>query len=166
MMAAGIFMEPAPIMRAIVCLAVALLAPSAAAQNPLARSPPPPQSLVNGVWNGVDLERRSNCTLAQNNGQRGTYAQFDVAADASGNFTIGQTGITSLNCTYFGRYVVSDGALSVQGDYNCTDGKRGSFATRSIQVDGTTLTVRMDIQLTGTESCSIEAILGMSRFFP
>ena len=34
-----------------------------------------------GRWNGANIERRSNCTNSQNNGQHGTYGQFDIAND-------------------------------------------------------------------------------------
>ena len=145
----------------------ALLAASAAhAQNPVARSAPQPSPLMNGRWNGVNLERRSECANAQNNGSRGTYAEFDVSADAAGNFSIAQRGITGLNCTYEGRYSVAGTRLSVEGKYRCTDGKQGDFATTSIDSRPASLDIRMDIRLTGSESCRIEGVLGMARLDP
>jgi len=140
--------------------------PAAAQDNPFARYAPPAQQLVNGTWNGVDLERRSNCANAQNNGQRGTYAQFTVATDVTGYFAIQQTGITGLNCAYSGRYTVADGLMGIDGTYNCTDGKQGDFHATKLDVSGISLTLQMHVQLTGSETCSIDAILGMSRFNP
>jgi hypothetical protein len=137
-----------------------------AQDNPLARFAPAPLQLVNGRWNGVDLERRTNCSATQNNGSRGTYAQFDVSADLAGNFAIAQTGITGLNCAYGGHYTEQDGALAVTGTYNCTDGKQGNFTTKRIDASAITLTMQLSIQLTVSETCSIDAILSLARFNP
>jgi hypothetical protein len=146
------------------CAACALAAQ--ADEHPFARYPPPPSELMNGVWNGVDLERRSGCANTQNDGTRGTYAQFTVSTDASGLFSVSQAGITGLTCTYGGRYAVTDGAMGIDGTYSCSDGKQGNFHVAKVDVNGTSLTLQMHVQLTGTETCSIDAILGMSRFFP
>ena len=146
---------------------LAILATAALAQpHPLARVPQPPQTLVHGRWNGVDLERRSACTRPENEGSRGTYAQFDISTDATGAFVIGQSGITGLNCDYLGRYQVAINRLSAEGTYSCTDGKQGTFRTTYVVARPTALEVRMSIQLTGTETCAIDAILGMARFEP
>ena len=137
-----------------------------AQSNPFARFPPAPQDLVNGRWNGIDLERRSNCANPQNDGSRGTYAQFDISADPAGNFLIAQSGITGLNCSYFGRYQADGGLPTLRGTYNCTDGKQGEFETRAIEVTGITFVLQMSIRLTGSETCNIDAILSMARFAP
>lgn len=136
---------------------------AAAAPNPLARSMPPQPDTVNGRWNGVDLERRANCTRPENNGSRGTYAQFDVALDPNGNFSIGQAGITGLNCNYVGRFDTAGATTRVQGTYSCTDGKQGTFQSTHIDVSAVALTIRMGIQLTGAETCTIDGILSMAR---
>jgi hypothetical protein len=146
-------------------LAILAAASARAQEHPLSRDPVAPALLANGRWNGVDLERRSNCANAQNNGSRGTYAQFDVNTDLTGNFTIGQAGITGLNCNYAGRFSTNDG-LAVDGTYSCTDGKQGQFHTSSVQVKANAMTLEMDVQLTGTETCTISAILGLARFYP
>lgn len=150
----------------LACVALLLLAsgPVPGQSNPLARFAPPPATLVNGRWNGVDLERRSNCTNAENNGSRGTYAQFDVASDATGAFGIAQSGITGLNCNYAGRFQTVENRLLVQGNYTCSDGKQGTFQTTSIAVNPISLDIQMAIRLTGTESCTIDGILSMARF--
>ena len=154
-------------MRTLFFTAVAFCALSAAAQtNPLARFAPPAIALTDGRWNGVDLERRSNCANAQNNGTRGTYAQFDVSSDGAGNFAIAQSGITGLNCNYTGRYQVVEGRLGVQGNMTCSDGKQGAFQTTAIDVNGISLDIQFRMQLTGAETCSIEGLLGLSRLNP
>ena len=150
----------------LACLLAAACGPAAHAANPLSRFAPPPAELVNGRWNGVDLERRSNCTHPQNEGTRGTYAQFDVSSDAAGSFTIGQSGITGLDCTYLGRWEAIGNALAVRGTMSCSDGKRGDFRTTAIDASASALTIHMDIALGGAETCSIEAVLGMARFAP
>ena len=150
-----------------VVLAGLLCAPAAMAQrNPLARFAPPAAELVNGRWNGVDLERRSNCAGEQNNGTRGTYAQFDVSTDGAGGFSIAQSGITGLNCSYSGRYETAGGQLAVAGAYSCTDGKQGDFRTTAIDASAISLDIQMTIQLRGSERCSIEALLSMARLQP
>lgn len=140
-------------------------APQAAA-NPIARSAAPPAELVNGRWNGVIIERRSSCTRPENEGSRGTYAQFDVAMESTGAFSIDQSGVTGLNCTYVGRHQRADRRLAVQGTLSCSDGKQGTFTSSLVQARGTSLEIRMAIQLTGAETCSIDALLSMARFYP
>ena len=145
------------------CAAAAL---ASAQTNPTLRFGQPSPAAMNGVWNGVDLERRSNCATPQNNGNRGTYAQFDIFADAAGNVTIDQAGITGLNCTYSGRQQVADGRPRIAGTLSCSDGKRGDFQTTAIETNAVSLDIRMSIQLTGSERCTIEAILSMARLPP
>jgi hypothetical protein len=162
---------PRPHRLAAGCRAAAALALLGAgcvahAEHPFARPTVPSTQLAIGRWNGVDLERRSHCANAVNEGSRGTYAQFDVATDEVGDFNVFQTGITGLNCTYLGHYAAVGGALAVQGTYSCTDGKQGTFATRGVDVTATVLTMRMDVQLTGSETCTIDKMLGMARFYP
>src|SRR5688572_15799013 len=145
-------MGRAPIRIAAVGLALAASL-AWAQENPLARSPSSPVASLNGRWNGVNLERRSACTSPQNEGTRGTYAQFDVVADASGNLVITQSGITGLNCTYAGRYEANGRALSVQGNYSCTDGKQGAFASGYAEVHALSFDLRLAIKLSGNETC-------------
>ena len=134
-----------------------------AQQNPLARPSAPSALALNGRWNGVNLERRSACTNPQNEGNRGTYAQFDVVADAAGNLSITQSGITGLNCTYAGRYEASGRALSVQGNYSCTDGKQGAFSSGYAEVHALSFDLRLAIRLTGNETCQVDSLLSMAR---
>jgi len=57
-----------------------------AADNPLARgifAAPAAPAPIEGTWNGTDLERRSACTHPENEGNRGTYAQFEVSTNAA-----------------------------------------------------------------------------------
>jgi len=144
-------------------LLVACLA--AAADNPLARTAPSLSApALNGRWNGVNLERRSACTSPQNEGSRGTYAQFDVVADAAGNLSITQSGITGLNCTYVARYQAGARALELQGSYSCSDGKQGSFASGRLEAHALSMDLRLAIRLTGGETCDIDAIVSMARY--
>jgi hypothetical protein len=87
---------------------------ASAQQNPLARPVAPSAAAINGRWNGVNLEKRSACTSPQNEGNRGTYAQFDIVADSTGNLSIQQSRITGLNCTYSMRYQPSGSRLALQ----------------------------------------------------
>jgi hypothetical protein len=94
-------MEEMPAMRFLPLIAVLFAAatPALAQLHPFPRQFPPSPSGFNGRWNGVDLERRSNCASAQNNGNRGTYAQFDVVAVNNGELNITQTGVTTASST-------------------------------------------------------------------
>jgi hypothetical protein len=143
------------------CLAAVTVS---AAPNPLSRVPDP--LALNGRWNGVNLELRSNCRTPENNGPRGTYAQFDVVSDAQGTLAITQTGITGLDCNYSGRYQVADGRLSWAGSYSCTDGKRGDFESTSIEAHALSFDIRLATRLTSSEACAIDAVLSMARFPP
>ena len=143
------------------CLAATTVS---AAPNPLSRVPD--ALALNGRWNGVNLELRSNCRTPENNGARGTYAQFDVVIDAQGNIGITQNGITGLNCNYGGRYQVANNRLAWQGSYSCSDGKRGDFQSTLVEPHALSLDIRLTTQLTSSEACNIDAILSMARFPP
>ena len=74
--------------RIMVAVALTSLAAqgAAAAGNPLARgtiAPAETGASIAGTWNGTDLEKRSACTHPENEGSRGTYAQFEVSTNAS-----------------------------------------------------------------------------------
>lgn len=159
-------MATARALRKLLACITGLLAavPAAGVDNPLARPSAPTVAAISGRWNGVNLERRSACTSAQNDGNRGTYAQFDIVAEGNGNFSIAQSGITGLNCTYTGRFQPEGGALALQGSYACTDGKQGSFATGRLELHALSMDLRLAIQLTAGETCAIDSILGMARF--
>lgn len=141
----------------------------AQAVNPLARGTwgAVASAPIEGVWNGADIERRSACTQAQNDGSRGTYAQFDVGTDtAVHSLGIMQTGITGLDCTYSGTYTGAGPTFAWSGTYSCTDGKHGAFTSRSISVTANALTLHLDVKLDGTETCTIEKVIAAGRLYP
>ena len=121
---------------------------------------------LGGTWNGANLERRSNCAATQNNGARGTYAQWVVTHDSvSEQLRIQETAITGLTCTYTGNHRVSGNRHEWHdGTYSCSDGKTGNFNSTDISVSRHALSIRLAIKLTGSESCDIDAIIGGSRF--
>ena len=154
-----------PFIRPAAGAALLVLCASAAAQeNPIARAAPPSALAMNGRWNGVNLERRTACTASQNEGNRGTYSQFDVVADLVGNLSITQSGITGLSCTYTARYQPLGRAFSLQGSYACSDGKQGTFASGHAELHPLSLDMRLAIRLTAGETCTIDSILSMARF--
>ncbi len=116
-----------------------------------------------GRWNGANLEVRSNCANAQNNGPHGTYAQYEIGTDG-GLLTISETGVTGLTCTWNGTYSQDGTQRKATGTYSCSDGKQGNFTTTGFLVTPTEMQIRMAIKLTGSESCDIDAIVGGSRF--
>ena len=153
------------------CLAtafVALALPALAqeVQNPAARRvDADPRSLLEGHWNGANLERRSACTTAQNNGDRGTYAEYNVSFDRAANLMgIDEIAVTGLRCTYLGTYADDRFRPQWNGSYTCNDGKAGTFTTQNFFASPNAMSIRLSIRLTGTETCTIDAILGGSRF--
>ena len=152
---------------AIACATLA--APSLRAQtaeNPLARHAlEDPANVVAGAWNGADLEKRSNCAAVQNNGSRGTYAEYDITMDRVNSVMgITEIGITGLQCNYTGSYAPDRFRPTWTGHYSCTDGKTGDFHSTGILATPNALSIRLAIKLTGSETCDIDAILGGSRF--
>lgn len=123
----------------------------------------PQGTLLPGRWNGADLERRSSCTQPQNEGTRGTYAQYDILL-SSDTLNISQAGVTGLTCEYRGTMATPYTPSSATGTYSCSDGKRGTWRMASAQATANAMQLRMDVKLDTTETCSIDAILGGSRF--
>jgi len=149
--------------------AIALAALPALAQdvpNPLARNADAdPRNLLQGIWNGANLENRSNCSAVQNNGIHGTYAQYAVSFDRPNAIMgIDETAITGLRCTYVGTY--NDDRFRPQwtGNYDCSDGKTGSFVMQKLLATPNEMSIRLAIKLNGRETCDVDSILGGSRF--
>ena len=149
-------------------LASLLLASGAAwaQDNPLARNPPLTLQAIGGQWNGVNLERRTNCSNANNVGDRGTYAQFNVGIDNAGNLTIDEQAVTGLTCRWTAHWTNGDAGFAIQGSYQCSDGKQANFSTRKVDIHGNTFIAQFSAQLTGTETCSIDGMLSLARFYP
>ena len=150
------------------CLAIVLAAmilPAAAQQNPLARPTPNDPGGLAGRWNGADLESRSNCAHPENNGNHGTYAQYDFNVDAPNHFmSMAQTGVTGLNCSWGGNLQFDDFHVEWSGEYNCTDGKSGTFHSKSILITPSEMSMRLSIKLAGSEACDVSSVLGGSRY--
>ena len=151
------------IARLLAAVTLAATGPAMAQINPMPRQYP--AESLGGRWNGVNLELRSNCSSTQNNGNRGTYAQFDANFTSTGDFAIAQIGVTGLNCEYRGRYQATHG-MELQGNYSCTDGKQGTFTGNAGPFGPSLLHMSLAIKLPGSESCDIRAVLGMARLPP
>jgi hypothetical protein len=149
-----------------VLLALASLGAAAQEVNPLARNlGADPRSLVEGQWNGANLERRTHCASPQNNGDHGTYAAYTVSRDLiTSHFGIDEVAITGLRCTYSGTYTDDRFRPRWEGSYICSDGKTGNFTTQNIFATPNAMSIRLSIKLTGSETCDVDAILGGSRF--
>jgi hypothetical protein len=150
------------------CLALVVAAaiPTAvpAQQNPTLRRTVDLFSLA-GYWNGANLENRSNCATSGVNGQHGTYAQyFFTVFPASGGMTIHEETLSNLTCDYSGAYVEEGLRPTWTGSFFCSDGKRGTFQSKSFIILPTEMQVRLQIKLTSSEGCDIDSILGGSRF--
>jgi hypothetical protein len=134
--------------------------------NPLARNTDAdPRNLLAGLWNGANLENRSNCAAPQNNGTHGTYAQYEVSFDRPNSIMgITETAISPVTCSYLGTYNNDPIQPQWVGNYSCGDGKTGSFAMQRLIATPNSMYLRLTIKLTGSESCDVDAILGGSRF--
>jgi hypothetical protein len=121
---------------------------------------------LSGTWNGANLERRSNCTSSQNNGTRGTYAQWNVTVDSIGKtLKVVETTITGLACTYMGFYRIAGNRYEwFDGTLECSDGKQGTFHSTDVMVAKSAFSIRLATKLSGAETCEVDAILGGSRF--
>ena len=120
---------------------------------------------LGGTWNGAVLEARSNCNGAANNGNHGTYAQYDIGV-GGGVIEITQSGITGLRCTYSGSYSENGADRNGSGTFSCTDGKRGTWLATGMLVTENEMSLKFSEQLNTTETCTINAILGGSRLTP
>ena len=151
------------------CLALLVLAaalPAAAQDNPLLRRTPADLTMLRGYWNGANLESRSNCATAGVNGQHGTYAQyyFTVFPAPESSMTLHESTVTNLICDYAGP-TSGDGAQpSWSGTFTCSDGKRGTFQSKSYLITPTEMQVRLQLKFQNSEGCDADAILGGSRF--
>jgi len=135
-----------------------------AALSPLAGAGGGDLSILGGTWNGANLEQRSNCSASQNNGSRGTYAEYVFGVDTGARaLHIDETAITGLRCSYNGPYQSDAAGARWTGTYSCTDGKHGTFASTGFLVTPHEMSIGLRIKLDATETCDVDAILGGSR---
>jgi hypothetical protein len=150
------------------CLALALIAaalPAAAQDNPLLRRVPADLTMLRGYWNGANLENRSNCATAGVNGQHGTYAQYFFTVTPSDNsMSVHETTVTNLTCDYAGITSGDGPQPSWTGTFTCSDGKRGTFQSKSYLITPNEMQVRLQLKFENSEGCDADAILGASRF--
>jgi hypothetical protein len=117
---------------------------------------------LQGRWNGADLERRSACRAPQNEGNHGTYSEYQLSIDEH-DFNMTETAVTGLSCTYLGK-VSRDPLLRIAGSYSCSDGKTGTFNTTGVMVSDREMSIQMAAKLSGSETCTIDKTLGGSRY--
>ncbi len=145
---------------------VALALPLASAQqNPAARRGPPDFTMLVGGWNGANIETRSACSKPQNEGFHGTYADYQISHDpSSALINVNETTTSGIFCNYAGTYAGDPLRPKWTGTMSCGDGKHGSFESSGFLITPTEMQIRLNIKLDGTETCSIDSILGGSRF--
>ena len=118
-----------------------------------------------GQWQGSIIETRTNCTQSQINGVRATYGQYDISISGgqSGAIAIVLSGVTGLQCTYSGNYTTNGARLLANGNLVCSDGKRGTWQSTTMQVMAKSMSLEFAVQLDTTETCTITAVLGGLR---
>ena len=143
---------------------IVLACSSALAQtNPAAR-PTRDISVLNGVWNGAHLEQRSNCMTPENNGGHGTYSQYIFSLNAPGHgLALAEAAIQGLNCTWDGTFDQQDGHWTWGGTLSCSDGRTGTFQSENIFANMSVMTIHLAIHLTGSESCTVDAVISGAR---
>ena len=154
-------------MRAGLMAGLVLASACAYAQtNPAAR-PNRAITELGGNWNGSHLEIRNGCRSTQNNGFHGTYGEYRIRVDPVARLvSLDEFGVTGLTCTWSGNYGEEAGRSTWSGNLTCSDGRAGTFTLKSFLVSLTQMQLQLSIQLTGTESCAIDAILAGARFPP
>jgi hypothetical protein len=133
------------------------------AQGNPAERPSRDITALTGSWNGSHLEQRQGCLSAPNNGFHGTYSSYSISVVGS-TITVNETGLTGLSCTWNGDYRDEGGRTVISGTHACTDGRSGPFEAQGFFVLSTLMSLRLSVQLTGSESCTIDAILEGARF--
>ena len=149
------------------CLAALLAAvalPVAAQDNPITRRSALDLFALRGYWNGANLENRSNCATAGVNGQHGTYAQYFFTVNTDTSMNIHEETLSNLTCDYAGSFVDDRFMPRFNGTFSCSDGKRGTFESKSFLITPTEMQVRLQLKFTNSEGCDADAILGGSRF--
>lgn len=151
----------------LVLLVAAAVAPAALAQqNPAERRTAANLVSLGGYWNGANLENRSNCATAGVNGIHGTYAQYFFSVNpSSSTMQIHEETVTNLACDYDGAYAQDGLRASWNGSFSCSDGKRGTFQSKTFLVTPTEMQVRLQVKLQNSEGCDVDSILGGSRFY-
>jgi hypothetical protein len=149
------------------CLAAVLAAavPAIAQDNPAARRSAADLRSLGGYWNGANLENRSSCATAGVNGYHGTYAQYFFSVNPPSFMQIHEDTQSGLSCDYTGTYSDDRFQPSWTGTFTCSDGKRGTFQSKSFLITPTEMQVRLQIKLQNAEGCDVDSILGGSRFF-
>jgi hypothetical protein len=150
----------------IAAAAAALALPIASAQqNPAARRGPADFSMLVGGWNGANLETRSACSKPQNEGFHGTYADYQISHDPSAALiNVNETTTSGIFCNYAGTYAGGPLRPKWTGTMSCSDGKHGAFDSSGFLITPTEMQIRLNIKLDGSETCSVDSILGGSRF--
>lgn len=150
----------------LVLILAAVVSPAALAQqNPAERRTAAHLVSLDGYWNGANLEDRSNCATPGVNGKHGTYAQYFFSVNPSISILlIHEETVTNLTCDYDGAYAEDGLRASWSGAFSCSDGKRGTFQSKSFLITPTEMQVRLQVKLQNSEGCDIDSILGGSRF--
>lgn len=147
-------------------LAAGALAPAFAqdAGNAMTRFNARDPAALSGRWNGANLEQRANCSDPLRNGFHGTYAEYLVTIGSPvAGLIIEETTVTGLRCTWSGERDAASPGLAWSGRVSCSDGKNGTFRTRSVLITPNEMSLRLTLKLETTETCDVDAVLGGSR---
>ena len=151
-------------MRTVVAFLLILCTDVYGQTNPALR-PPRDITALSGWWYGAHLERRSSCEGDPNNGLHATYSVYLFSFDPpTHSMSITENAVNGLTCNWQGTYRDDGGATALSGTLTCSDGRSGTFTAPGPFVISTLMSLRVAVKLSGTESCSIDAIVSGARF--
>ena len=80
------------------------------------------------------------------------------------SFAIDEAGVTGLSCSWPGQLRDVGGRTVIVGTLSCSDGRTGTYESQGFFTTTNLMTLRLSVQLTGSESCAIDAILTGAHF--
>jgi len=120
---------------------------------------------IDGTYFGAITSVNTGCTTASNNGSFFEVDRFTVTYGAQALLTLIAANSAS-SCTFSGTafYTTNGGDIIVPtGNFSCTNGLRGTWASDRMQFDPVGLLVNLTTKYTVGETCSTVSHIGGAR---
>ena len=120
---------------------------------------------IDGTYFGAITSINTGCTTASNNGNFVDFYRVTVTFGAQGVLSLVAANQAS-SCTFAGAafFTNSGGFIVVpSGDFSCTNGSHGTWASDRMQFDPVGLLVNMTTKYTVGETCSTVSHIGGAR---